>query len=141
MKIACCDDEGVILNYLKKTLEDYFISHQETVEITSYQSSEEMLFTLSDTIPYDLVILDIQMGKMNGMDLAKEIRHRDSHIEIIFLTGDSDYVFEGYEVRALHYLLKPLKENQLYTILDHLRNKLKSNQHPFTLLMINKEMV
>jgi DNA-binding LytR/AlgR family response regulator len=139
MRIALCDDEKVILDYLIQKIEAYF-HLKEPYEITSYQSAEEMLFKCGDSIPFDLVILDIQMGGMNGMELAKKIRQIDSNLTIVFLTGVMDYVFEGYEVGAFRYLLKPLKEAHLHQILDEVRDKIIRERESI-ILTINREQV
>lgn len=56
----------------------------------------------------DIVLLDIEMPGMNGEDLAKRLRAGNKLIQIAFITGYSEYIAEGYEVAALHYLLKPV---------------------------------
>jgi DNA-binding LytR/AlgR family response regulator len=140
MRIALCDDELVILNYLKQKIDAYFKTVQEGFEITMFQSGEELLFKCGDSIPFDLVILDIQMGGMNGLELAKKIRKMDQQIPIIFLTGVADYVFEGYEVGALRYLLKPLKEEQLIPLLEEVRKE-QNKQRQSIIITFNREQV
>nr|SUY21480.1 two-component response regulator [Clostridioides difficile] len=57
----------------------------------------------------DIIFLDIELGKSNGVDIAKTIRKHSKDTIIIFVTGFSDYVFHGYDVGALNYILKPYK--------------------------------
>ncbi|MDF2698902.1 MAG: two component transcriptional regulator, LytTR family [Haloplasmataceae bacterium] len=139
MNLALCDDHPIYLNYLKKTIENYLLKNVGSIML--FNSAEAMLFEIGDTVPFDLVILDIQMGKMNGMDLAKKLRKIDANIFIVFITGITDYVYDGYEVGALRYLLKPLKEDELYKILDDVLEKLKSNVIRYYIFTINGEKV
>ena len=61
----------------------------------------------------DLVFLDIEMEGTNGMDTARALREADQSLQLVFVTGYSDYVFDGYEVGALGYLLKPAGAEEL----------------------------
>lgn len=65
----------------------------------------------------DLLFLDIEMQALNGMDTARKIRETDKQLVIVFVTGYRDYVFDGYSVGALDYLLKPVREEQLEKVL------------------------
>ncbi|HBY3422125.1 TPA: response regulator transcription factor, partial [Clostridioides difficile] len=74
-------------------------------------SGEELLERYSkDT---DILLLDIQMGQINGIDTARKVRVLDDKVEIIFITALIEYALEGYEVRAYRYLIKPVKYNNL----------------------------
>lgn len=66
-----------------------------------------------------MVFLDIMLGAMNGMELARSIRERDNRVQIIFLTGVQDYVYEGYEIGAVRYLLKPVRRQELEMALGY----------------------
>jgi DNA-binding LytR/AlgR family response regulator len=87
----------------------------------TYPSAEAMLFDVENWSDADGLILDIEMGAMNGMALAKAIRLNDAHIPILFITGYEHFVFEGYDVGAVTYLLKPASESKLFTALDRVR--------------------
>ena len=80
-----------------------------------------------------MLLLDIEMGGMNGVELARRIRRENEIIQIIFITGYSDYIAEGYDVAALHYLMKPLKEEKLFSVLDRAAEKMRSNERVLTL--------
>lgn len=68
------------------------------------------------------------MGAMNGVTLAKTLRKENDTIQIVFLTGYSDYISEGYEVAALHYLLKPVQKEKLFSVLYRALDKVKKNE-------------
>ena len=119
MRLLICDDEKVVCHYLKNLIIEYCSRFNRKIEVFIYNSSEELLFETCNSFPFDLILLDIQMKEMNGIDLAKKIREIDKDIPIVFVTGISDYVFEGYEVGAYRYLLKPISEEKLFAILDN----------------------
>lgn len=118
MRLAYCDDEEIQLEYMQRLAEHW--AKQAGVPLTycAYKSAEELLFENTEGYPFDLLILDIDMRGMSGMELARKIRAKDAGIPILFLTNKREYVFEGYEVQALRYLLKPMSEEKLFPLLD-----------------------
>ena len=118
MRLAYCDDEEIQLEYMQRLAEHW--AKQAGVPLTycAYKSAEELLFENTEGYPFDLLILDIDMQGMSGMELARKIRAKDAGIPILFLTNKREYVFEGYEVQALRYLLKPMTEEKLFPLLD-----------------------
>lgn len=83
------------------------------VQTDSFSSAENFLFYYAEECDYDILLLDVEMGAMDGVTMAKKLRQSNDTVQIIFITGYSDYIFEGYEVAALHYLMKPVKEEKL----------------------------
>lgn len=126
MYIGICEDEKVQIEYLVHAIEKYHTSMEvsgskngrEECRIETFQNAEELLFKYEQALPFDCLILDIKMGKMDGMELAADIRKRDKQIPIIFVTGDRDAVFDGYKVGAVRYLLKPIKQEMLAEALE-----------------------
>ena len=93
-----------------------------------FTSGESFLFKFSEQKDFDILLLDIEMQGIDGVNLAKEIRKHNGYAEIIFITGYSDYISEGYEVNALHYLLKPVNPNKLFEVLTKAKERLKKNE-------------
>lgn len=126
LKIAICDDEQPIREYLKKLTEAC-----TDAEIHVFTNGEELL---SDRTTYDLILLDISLnqnqntGMLNGMDVAKKMREK-SDAMIIFVTALKEYVFEGYDVGAFHYLLKPIDEHKFTEVMDKAINRLKRERN------------
>ena len=79
------------------------------------------------------MLLDIEMGAMDGVTMARKLRRENDTVQIVFVTGYSDYISEGYEVEALHYLMKPVKPEKLYSVLDRAAEKLSKNERVFCL--------
>lgn len=120
MRLAYCDDEEVQLEYVRHLAEKWAVEKGIPVEFFSYRSAKEFLFENSGGYPFDLLMLDIDMKGMDGMALAREIRKTDEKLPLLFLTNRKEYVYEGYEVAALRYLLKPMTEEKLCSLLDEL---------------------
>lgn len=108
MRIAICDDEEAQRLLLKKYLEEWAFQNKVILETEQFVSGESFLFGWEDDRDYDLLVFDIEMGRMSGMDLAAAIRKKDEEIPILFVTGYDKYMLQGFEVAALHYLLKPV---------------------------------
>ena len=111
--ISVCDDDAAQLGSLRDMLAEW----NPTVRINEYTSAEQFLFGYPDT-PCDLLLLDIEMGDMNGMELARRLRDKGDMLPIIFITGYSEFMQDGYDVEALHYLLKPVDKEKLFAVLD-----------------------
>lgn len=106
----------------------------------TFSSAENFLFRYAEESDYDILLLDIEMGVMDGVSMAKLLRKDNDTVQIIFITGYSDYISEGYEVAALHYLMKPVKEEKLFSVLDRAAEKLAKNEKVLN-LEISGEMV
>lgn len=82
IRVAICDDDNGQINALKAMLTEW--NHH--IIINEYTSSEQFLFAYPDA-PCDLLLLDIEMGDMNGMELARKLRSKGDMLPIIFITG------------------------------------------------------
>ncbi len=116
--IAICDDEQGQIEYLKRTVQKWAAKREYCCDISAFSRAEAFLFEYSENDAYDILLLDIEMGKMNGVELARAVREKNRHIQIVFITGYPDFMAEGFEVSALHYLLKPVGEEKLFSVLD-----------------------
>ena len=132
-RIAICDDEEADRNYLSSLVKKWASAREAAVCVRHFTSAENFLFHYAENKEYDILLLDIEMGDMDGVSMAKKLRQDNHTIQIVFVTGYSDYIAEGYEVEALHYLLKPLKEEKLFAVLDRASRKLSANEKVLTL--------
>lgn len=118
MRIAICDDEieqiEVVVDFIRSWGEQRGIE----LELFTYTNSPELLFHWSEGKKFDLAVLDIKMKVLSGIELARIMRRTDEKLIIILITGMKDYVFQGYEIEALRYLLKPVSKKELYACLD-----------------------
>lgn len=114
MLIGVCDDEVIIRKDLIRLCEVFKQTNLSDIEIVCFSSGEEVLKCKQ---PIDILLLDIQMTGMDGLQTAEKIRENDDSMIIIFLTGYQGYMQAGYKVKAFRYLLKPIKEQELITTL------------------------
>lgn len=127
-KAAVCDDSAADRQYLSDLVRQWAQSAGHTVEISMFPSAESFLFHYAEEKDYDILLLDIEMKEMDGVTMARKLRRENDTVQIVFITGYSDYIAEGYEVDALHYLMKPVKEDKLFSVLDRAVEKLRKNE-------------
>lgn len=115
VRIALCDDDRDFMNSLQTQIEDWFKNNDgfnHKVVLDKYDSSERFSSCLSEKM-YDIVFLDVEMPKLNGMELAREIRSKMPWVIILFLTSHSEFAPDGYRVQALRYITKSRLDSQL----------------------------
>lgn len=118
MKIGIIEDEAVHMQILNRYIKNWGVERKENIQIKEYDSAESFLFAWDDEKDFDILFIDIQMKKMDGIKMAKLIRESDNNIALVFTTGVAEYISEGYEVEALHYLIKPIKEEKVVQCLE-----------------------
>lgn len=133
IRMAVCDDNEADARYVETLARDWAAQAGEAVQIDCFPSAEAFLFACEETGVPDILLLDVEMPGMDGVTLAKRLRARSEEMQIVFVTGYSDYIAEGYEVAALHYLLKPVKREKLFSVLDRAAEKMRSNERVLTL--------
>lgn len=131
-KIAVCDDSQADRQYLCGLVNRWAQENGHTVQIGTFVSAENFLFEYEQENDFDILLLDIEMGEMDGVTMAKRLRRENETVQIVFVTGYSDYIAEGYEVAALHYLMKPVNENKLFAVLDRAAEKISKNEKVLT---------
>ncbi len=131
LRIAICEDERIQSEYLQKLILEWQDAAGWSVSLRIFDSAEQFLFHTEESGEYDLLLLDIQMGKMNGMELAHKVRLQDPKVRIVFLTGVRDYAIEGYEVGAIRYILKPVKETEFYALLSKVAEELVKDSEEY----------
>ncbi len=138
LNIAICDDEQNQIKYVKDIASEWAEVKKHISVFSEFPSAEAFLFDYAENQNYDILLLDIEMAKMNGIDLAKKVREENNRVQIVFITGYPDFMSEGFEVAALHYLMKPVKKEKLFSVLDKaVVNIAKSPR--FLLLPMGKE--
>lgn len=127
-KIAVCDDSAADRQYVIQMVNAWAARGGHAVHTETFASAESFLFHYEAACDYDILLLDIEMGEMDGVTMAKRLRRGNDTVQIVFITGYSDYISEGYEVAALHYLMKPVREEKLCSVLDRAAEKLMKNE-------------
>ncbi len=126
--IAVCDDSRADRQYIIRMITKWAEASGHLVAVSEFESAENFLFHYEEKKDYDILMLDVEMGEMDGVALAKKLRQENEILQIVFVTGYSDYIAEGYEVAALHYLMKPVKQEKLSEVLYRAAEKIKKNE-------------
>lgn len=133
LRVGICDDSKTDGDYVASLLTRWAGERDITLHVEQFPSAESFLFRYAEEKRFDLLLLDIEMGQLDGVSLAKEIREGNQQVQIVFITGYSDYIAEGYEVAALHYLLKPVNGDKLRAVLDRAVVKVRQGERVLTL--------
>ena len=127
-RIAIVEDSDIDAEYEQGIVKAWAKERETDVRIRRFVRAESFLFCYEDDKAWDILLLDIEMGAMDGVALAKRIREENEEAQIIFITGFPDFMAEGYEVSALHYLMKPVSDRKLYSVLDKAVGNLNKNE-------------
>lgn len=131
VRVAIVEDEEELHEYYQKLIEAWGKANSVRTVTAFVGSSEEYLFKYEGQNAFDIIFLDVCMKDMNGMELAHEIRKFDRNVQIVFITGKPEYVFEGYEIDAVRYLIKPVEEGELSKALDACMEKLRKSREDY----------
>lgn len=115
--LGLCDDDKRELEKAEKAVNTYFSERGKNVEIHKFDKPSDFLDSLSST-SYAVVLLDICMPGLTGIDVAREIRESGTECGVIFLTTSREYAVEAFEVNAVQYLIKPYTQSSLDDALD-----------------------
>lgn len=131
MKIAVCDDEQQFIDAICPLLEQWAQIHN--IRLTLYRFTDgDNLIAAHRNENMDLIILDIIMPLLGGIDTAKEIRNNDQTVPIIFLTSSREFAIESYEVNAFFYLIKPVVREKLFCVMNKFLKTLDFEKNTFT---------
>ncbi len=132
-RIAVCDDDDIMRENLCSLCSDILTDDSIEYRIEPFRSACELEKRLDiESGPFDLLILDIQMDGMTGMELARSLRKKGNRVSIIFVTACENYLGEGYGVQPIHFLLKPVKREALASAIH---TDLKLNYIPKTVIV------
>ena len=116
--LAICENELIQAKFIQKILADYAAERGIQFHLPIFESAEAFLFEYAENKAVDLLFLDIQMEELDGVALAEKIRETVDQLKIVFITGMTERIGEGYRVSASDFLIKPVKKDQLYAVLD-----------------------
>ena len=133
MNIAILDDSTEDLNQVKSVVSSYYESQNISADIRLYSIAEAFFQEYSPGF-YDLIIMDIYMGDMTGMDAAKKLRSTEDSASLVFITSSDSYAVESYDVQASYYLLKPFDPEKLRRILSTIQIRQSQNSRYIELI-------
>lgn len=126
IKIAICEDDVKIGLELKAIIESYVDQYKILAKVFLYHTAEDLEeYRVEHQCDFELIFFDIIMPGTDGLTCARHIRTQSRTVQFIFLTNCSEYVFEGYEVNASRYILKPLNQAKIIEALDHVLQEIQ----------------
>lgn len=117
MRIAVCDDEIQFMDALCPILEQWAKNQDIPLTLCRFTNGDDLIAAHKSKC-MDLIILDVIMPLLNGVDAAREIRGSDPVVPLIFLSSSREFAADSYEVKAFYYLLKPVDSKKLFPVLD-----------------------
>lgn len=121
LNIFIADDDPKITQTLECIIRDWEDQYRHEINLQTKNDLKNVEVT--SLIPYDLIILDIEIGSVNGIEFAKALRQSGSDATIAFISNYEKYAIEGYSTHAISYLLKPLKPEKVFLLLDETFNR------------------
>lgn len=122
MRIAICDDHQAFVQTLANYIDTEYKSLDLLIEF--FASGEELVaYYRAGKKGFDVILLDIEMKQINGLEAAHQIHKIDSQTIIIFITSHGELAGMGYEVSAFRFLTKPVKPKKLIEALDAVRTQ------------------
>ena len=134
-RIAIVEDDREFAEKLIGYLEQYGKERNITFQARYFQDGEDI--TENYRSDFDLILMDIQMRFMNGMDAARKIREADTEVLIVFITNEAQFAIDGYSVRAFDYLLKPLPYSVFSVKMDRVISQMKRKTEDHLLLPLS----
>lgn len=118
LNIAICDDDKTFINYIEGVIESCSVKYEEKFNIKTFSDGSKLIdYMLIDQKNFDIILLDMQMKDLDGIQTARKIRKQNKNTIIIFVTSYTNMVYDAFEVKAFRYLLKSKVEEQLDNIL------------------------
>lgn len=134
--VAICEDERYILEELRKKVEKYINRKSLDASIKTFMSGEELLKAKKK---FDIILLDLMLPGIDGLEVARQISCRS---RIIFVTSYREYAVEAFDANAVHYLVKPVTEERLFSALDRAVNQTEQmDNQSLTLMKSGKTQV
>lgn len=130
--IGICEDVAAEASWLAGRMEEWGHRLGCRLKIFIYENADRFWFAYQEGA-LDALFLDIKMPGEDGMSLAKKLRSRGDSLPVVFVTGEKEYMAYGYDVEALHYLLKPVQQDQINACLDKIYKR-KTDAEPYLII-------
>ena len=128
MIIAICDDERDEVH----NLQNMIFNIQGDYRVDCFQDGKDLLQAVQSGKTYDLLFCDIYMKEENGIDVARKLLALSPQTAVVFFTSSREHAVDAYSVEALHYLMKPVRQEDVIEVFRRFGNK-KEPRHTLTL--------
>lgn len=140
LHIAICDDDALMISREEELVKVFFRTHCVNIKVQLYQFSENLMYDLQDGIYYDLLLLDIEMPGIDGMELAKSIHDNTSSARIIFITSHLEYAIDAYEFSVFRYIPKNRIDEKLSAALEDFYKLYRLERNEFYTLQVKNHI-
>lgn len=143
LRIAICDDQKSMRDIIYAYVSKWVLNRGLDVEIQYFSSGEELLCAVQESLhakdPFDLILLDMKMGELNGIQTAKRIRLLNPYAYLIFVTSHfTEVIFDAFEVRAFRYIMKNKMKEELPKALDDVIADMENGRENIIMVTFNK---
>ena len=132
LHVAVCDDERTALQELAEEVRRWAEAEGEACSVETFASADAFWFVWENEKDWDVLLLDIQMSGTDGLKLCRMLRDSGSRLPVVFVTGLAGHMGEGFELDAVHYLIKPVSRDKIFLCLDKAIQR--GGREPFILL-------
>ena len=130
--IAIVEDDASVRQQLTAYIGKYYEEDASRYRLSVFTDGDEILEGFQ--ADYDLILLDIQMKHLNGMETAERIRRLDQDVYLVFVTNLANYAIKGYAVQAFDFVLKPINYRMLKQLLQRIDKLVSSRQQRYITL-------
>ncbi len=125
IKIAVCEDDKYYRESTLGLISSYAKERDIEVSMHYFASAEELLFKIEE-VSFDIILFDIYLGGMTGIECAKRLQDASKSYELIFISTSKEHIFEAFNLKATQYLIKPLNVSEFYLALDTAVNNINN---------------
>lgn len=140
LNIAIVEDEKAHAAVLTHFMETWAQERNVACCIREFSNAAAFLFEWEQNQAWNALFFDIQMPGINGVELAKRIRSENRRVTIVFVTGITDYLLQGYEVEALHYLMKPMDADKVNSCMERILTRYREQGEEKVVLTEAREL-
>lgn len=140
LRIAIVDDDVKDLSHLQDVLESYAVTREINIKIDTFLSGRNFLQAFRPG-KYELIFFDNYIGNGLGIDFARTVRTQDEKVEFVFVSMSPEFAVSGFEVRALHYLIKPATSEAIEKVFERFWKHSQKAEEPMVELIIERRPV
>ena len=120
MTVAICDDENTFVKQVQQMLNQYGNDNNIILETDTFNNGKELISELKSGTKFDLVLLDICMPDVDGINVGKCIRDilKDNITQIVYISSNEQYAMELFQIRPMNFLIKPVDKEHIYKMMD-----------------------
>lgn len=139
LQVAVLEDEQESRVQIKRCLERYQAENHAEWDMDYFSSGAELLF--SGASGYDMLLMDIEMPQMSGIEVARRVRREDQHVAIVFITNMANYALQGYEVEAMDFIVKPYTYEVFQFRMDRVVHRVERKKSNRAVLLTSNDQV